>query len=76
MSTWLATPTPPPPPPHHSIRDDNGNEEVVIDDSQMKELQDFLDHEGNLDNLDTMVNEFANEYLNEKEENNGNSVRS
>ena len=68
--------TPPPPPPHHSIRDDNGNEEVVIDDSQMKELQDFLDHEGNLDNLDTMVNEFANEYLNEKEENNGNSVRS
>ena len=75
-SATVAAATPPPPPPHHSIRDDNGNEEVVIDDSQMKELQDFLDHEGNLDNLDTMVNEFANEYLNEKEENNGNSVRS
>ena len=73
-SVETASAAPPPAPPPHQ-RDDNGNEEV-IDDTQMKELQDFLDQEGNLDNLDTMVNEFANEYMNDKDENNGNLVRS
>ena len=53
------------PPPH---RDDNGNEEV-IDDTQMKELQDFFDDQGNMENLDSMVNEFASEYLKDEEGN-------
>ena len=43
-------------------RDDNGNEANQFDDIQ---IQEFIDEAGNLDNLDNMVTEFANEYMNE-----------
>ena len=68
---------PPAIPPH---RDDNGNESNNLDEIQ---IQDFID-EGNLDNLDNMVTEIAQEYMNESSldatasstyENNGNIVK-
>merc|ERR1719189_344198 len=43
-------------------RDDNGNEANQFDDIQ---IQEFIDEAGSLDNLDNMVTEFANEYMNE-----------
>lgn len=65
-SAEVSVKDPPLPPPH---RDDNGNEDV-IDDTQIKELQDFFDDQGNMENIDSMVNDFANEYLKDEEGNN------
>ena len=64
-SAEVSSKDPPAPPPH---RDDNGNEDV-IDDTQIKELQEFLDDQGNMENIDSMVNDFANEYLQDEEGN-------
>jgi hypothetical protein len=53
-------------PPH---KDDNGNENtsnLILDENSgdMKVLQDFIDG-GNLEQLDNMVTEFAQEYMND-----------
>ena len=55
----ISSSEPPAPPPH---RDDNGNESNQIDETQ---IQEFINEAGNLDNLDNMVTEFANEYMSE-----------
>merc|ERR1712008_217314 len=71
-SSVSAPPSEPPVPPH---RDDNGNE-------ASNQINEFMNEAGNLDNLDSMVTEFANEYMNESSmdqigaaeiENNGNN---
>ena len=54
-------------PPH---KDDNGNENnLILDENSgdMKVLQDFIDG-GNLEQLDNMVTEFAQEYMNDVED--------
>ena len=65
------------PPAVPSHRDDNGNDAVANQMADDTQIQDFIDS-GNLENLDNMVTEFANEYMMNgmdqmAEENNGNS---
>lgn len=67
----------PPAVPSHRI-DDNGNDAAANQMADDTQIQDFIDS-GNLENLDNMVTEFANEYMMNgmdqmaAEENNGNS---
>merc|ERR1712038_541725 len=60
--------------PPHAVanKDDNGNENsasnLILDENSgdMKVLQDFIDG-GNLEQLDNMVTEFAQEYMNDED---------
>ena len=51
----------PPAVPSHRI-DDNGNDAAANQMADDTQIQDFIDS-GNLENLDNMVTEFANEYM-------------